>query len=544
MSLAYTSRSTMRKTVPSSAVQTNDFHQVRLSELRRNHAITELSAAPDQVPVSYFVPTLQSICADLLAKNFRAMNEIDVLKVDHPKLFDMIVDRVSTSEEDVPLSVSVARITDEGYWKRACESRWSLGQISKYADERLVAKVDGWKQLYLERALCDYLLSLRSGFGQGRGGPSELRSLRGVGVHLHDEDEESIDVWISDAEVTELAQSCHICKDFVHRIDLPCQYSHLKLFEHLFSKLPSVFELRLSYGASNAGVGFHRRMIGFTDDDARSVTELLTRYSALQCLRIPSNRLTTQHVQSMCSALVGNTTLRVLDLSSNMLKDEAIQTVSIIISQADFLLEELYLHNNNIRGPGALALAHAMSMNKSLRVLHLQQNRIPDEEGGPEFIRSLVDHPSLTELHIGSNCLGHNSVEALHEVLPQITLLTTLNLSGNSHIGTEAIDIMNFTDTDTSSTFSPKQVPSSSPLMSSARLLMDAIEMNKSLQRIDVRMCNLKEEEVHAVESVVYNRVRQLDRAEVAQKEAEMKEMIRIRVEEKTNFTRGPNNPL
>eukprot|EP00796_Vickermania_ingenoplastis_P011097 gene11097-7724_t len=540
----HNSSRSMRRTGTNSSLPTNDFHQVRLSEYRRDHAITEQSAAEDQVPVSYFVPTLQSICADLLAKNFNTMPDIDVLKTEHPKLFEMIVSRVPTEEEAVPLSVSVPRIEDETYWKRACEARWSLGQISKFAKERLVGKETGWKELFLEHSLCDYLLSLRSGYGQAHGGASELRAARGAEVQLRDDDDDNVDVGISEEEANQLAQLCQICKDYVHRIDLPCQYSHIKLYDHLFSKLPEVYELRLSYGSSNAGIGFHRRMIGFSDDDARAISSLLARYHNLQSLRLPSNRLSTLQVNCICSTLVENRNLRVLDLSNNALNDEAIQTVAIIISQAELPMEELYLQNNNIRGAGALALAEALEMNKSLRILQLQQNRIPDSEGGPELLNALGVHPSLAELHLGSNCIGPKCVEALHDVLPKLTALTVLNVSGNRHLGGSAVDTMNITiDTEGSSTFSPKSYGSVNE-RSPGKMLIEALEANSSLRQVDVRMCGFPVEEVAQMEKIIYERVRKLEKLATIEKENEMKEQIRILVDEKITRTRGQNQPF
>lgn len=553
---------TVRKPAANSLTPTNDFHQVRLSEYRREYAITEQAKPSDHLPASFFVPTLQSICAELLAKNFNTMIEIDNLKVDNPKLFDMILALVGTDE---PLSISVPRISDEGYWKRACESRWSLGQLSKYTGERLVRKEIGWKQLFLERALCDYILSLRSGFGllrQLHGSPSELRSLRGAVVHLQeDDDENGIDIGISMDEAIQLEKLCHICRDYVHRIDLPCQYSHIDLYEQLFSKLPSVYELRLSYGASNAGVGFHRRMIGFSNEDARIVSILLKRYSPLQALALPSNRLSTLQVQSICSSLVGNTTLRVLDLCSNALDDDSITVVSTILGQPSFLLEELYLGNNTIRAGGAIALSDALSLNRSLRVLDVHQNRIPDASGGPELIRAVAGHPSLRVLNLGSNCLGVLFVDALHDVLPKMTLLASLNLSGNRHFGPaedeklhiaieneDEEDSMNsktewcggLANTTANSMHNifpekPKEV---------AFLLLEAVKANQSLQQLDIRACNLSPEDVAQIEGVVYERVRRRDQEEISEKEHMLKQQDLDRVTAKISRTRGPINPL
>jgi hypothetical protein len=44
---------------------------------------------------------------------------------------------------DVPLHITAPLITDEGYWKRCCHSRWELCDVSEYRD--------CWKEMYFER---------------------------------------------------------------------------------------------------------------------------------------------------------------------------------------------------------------------------------------------------------------------------------------------------------------------------------------------------------------------------------------------------------
>ncbi|CCW70798.1 unnamed protein product [Phytomonas sp. Hart1] len=414
---------------------TSNFHIVRVQDYVREDIISKLEVAKEDAVQSYFVPTLQTICSEQLARDFSKMPEIDTLQNKEPHLYNMILscltEPLNGSHTSPLLRVCVERVSDESYWKRCCMSRWSSGQLSAFLgnNEQLLNKIYGWKGLYLEHYLSDFLLYMRGKsakrvpFSQTTF-PSEGNDLNGGDI-----------VWASEDDLQVLADLCVLCRDYVHTVELPCQFTHLNWYSQLFSMLPNVRTFRLSYGVSNIGTDYTSSMMGFTRDDAENIRKLLTVHR-LEKLRLPSTRLQDAHTMAICAGLVNNKSLRVLDLSHNAIGDSSIiNALAVLLSQPDFPLEALYLGDNNITGEGARALAEALEVNKSLRILYLDQNRIPDENAGDLFVRTLVNASLLQELHLGYNVLGVSTATALIEVLPQLQTLRWLNIAGNYRLG-------------------------------------------------------------------------------------------------------------
>ncbi|CCW63922.1 unnamed protein product [Phytomonas sp. EM1] len=411
------------------------FHNVRVQEYERDNSIFKLDATRDSAPYSYFVQELQTICADQLAKNFVEMPEIDTLQSQEPHLYDMVLsclpEPLNTSHTSLPLRVCVERVSEESYWKRCCMSRWSSGQLSAFLgnNEQLLNKVYGWKELYLEHFLSDFLLSLR-----GRNGKCASYSQTPCSARKDDSNGGAA-MWASEEDLQVLADLCVTCRDYIHTVELPCQFTHLNWYNHFFSMLPHARSFRLSYGVSNAGTDYKPSMMGFTQDDAESI-RLLLSFHPLEKLRIPNTRLRDPHTMAICAGLVNNQSLRVLDLSHNAIGDGSVcDALAVLLSQPGFPLEELYLGDNNITGEGARALAEALEVNKSLRILHLDQNRIPDENAGDLLVRAVGKAPALRELNLGCNAFGSSTAVALIEVLPQLQTLRSLNLAGNYRLG-------------------------------------------------------------------------------------------------------------
>lgn len=555
-----------------SGVNTSEFHTVRGRETERTRLITDLGAREDrnQVAPSYFVPSLQALCADNLAANFITTPEIDALQGEDSELYEMIVERLpvavlpteeakwagaaaaaanqaaktptpveasASSSTFLPLNVAVPRVMGEAYWKRCCLARWSAGQLSKFTGggKPLLEKQYGWKRLFLEQMLNSFLMSLRSGSPsgdegghlqptkrpvgggqsgnpQGRthtlGAPSFLfSSSGGRGGETGDGDAQRLDGGFHPSQLSEedaraLSELCAMCRDYVHTVELPCQYTHLDWYDHLFSKLPGILSFRLSYGTVSVGIGYDKAMLGFTDQDAESIRFLLSRYTSLEALRLPQNSLNSPRVMMMSAGLVGNTRLRVLDLSRNAIDDTAItEGVALLLCQPEFPLEELNLNDNKITSVGAKALAEALAVNHTLTVLNVGQNRIGDADGGAELVRALGQNPQspLRELRVDCNLLAGETVAALRDVLPELHTLAALNLAGNRHISAEVGDA-----------------------------LCEAVLGNDSLHFIDVRFCGLSPEQVSKIESAVQGRVEHVADEERSAKEEEQRNRIAV----------------
>ncbi|KPI86610.1 hypothetical protein ABL78_4339 [Leptomonas seymouri] len=440
------------------AVAESEFHMIRTQELMRSNAVSTLGATEDQVAPSYFTSSLQEMAAQRLADNFAANGDVDALREEQSELYAMVLERLPTDPATMlPLRITVPRISDERYWQRCCEARWSLGQLSRMVDgEKLLDKKYGWKRLYLEHVLCEFLMSLGSADADKEGGLLPATTLVGAGATrnaaptavgavataasatavtctAHDADASRFDLSLDDDAATALRELCVICRDYVHAIDLPCQLVHFRLYEHLLAYMSDIVSLRLTYGVAKRGVRVGvPSMIGFNDGDAAEMRQLLRHYTALEVLRLPLNRLQDRHVQMIAAGLT-NTTLRVLDLSQNALTDVAVvDAVAVLLYRPDFPLEELYLQDNKLGNGAASALAEALRLNKTLRVLNVQQNCIGDAEGGALLVQALSVHPTLADVNLSNNRLGKNALKALADVLPRLSRLNVLHVAGNS----------------------------------------------------------------------------------------------------------------
>ncbi|KAG5481858.1 hypothetical protein LSCM4_06935 [Leishmania orientalis] len=438
----------------------NEFHHIRMQEQLRTHAMKDFAATEQQIAPSYFVPSLQELCAQRLAESFAECAEVDALREEHPALYAMVLERLPTEPDTMlPLRITVPRIVDERYWQRCCKARWPLGQLSRMTKgQRLRGKEYGWKRLFLEQALSDFLMALGSDRTalDGDGSllpPGAMTAITGGALSAsqkcipslassavtctpHDADARRLDLSLDNEAIAALRELCAICRDYIHTVDLPCQLVHFRPYEHLFAHVPGILSFRLTFGVANRGVHVSvTDMIGFHDEDAELIHQLLRQYTALQSLRLPMNRLLNRHVQMIAAGLANSTTLRVLDFSQNSLTDVAVvEAVSLLLCRPDFPLEELYLADNQLADAAATALAEALRYNKTLRILHLQQNCIGDAAGGALLVRSLAVHPTLADINLGCNRLGTSTAAALLEVLPQLTQLRVLCLSGNSQL--------------------------------------------------------------------------------------------------------------
>lgn len=128
------------------------------------------------------------------------------------------------------------------------------------------------------------------------------------------------------------------------------------------------------------------------------------------------------------SHLLDHPSLLELDLSHNHIGDRGARAVGKLLNRSK--LQKVAVYNNRIRGPGAQALAHALSSNTALTFLNLRLNRIGDE-GGQAVAQALMKNTTLMELHLEGNKMTEPSAMALSQALVQNSTLKTLNLANN-----------------------------------------------------------------------------------------------------------------
>ncbi|EPY37809.1 hypothetical protein AGDE_06125 [Angomonas deanei] len=505
---------TMRGKKLATAATTNEFHKVRLHEYNRESAAQ--GSSENQGDISYFVPTLQSLCIQLLADNFDRTPAIDELREDAPELYERIMEKLPTGDDKIPLQTAVSRISSEQYWKRCCEARWSEGQLNKFVgtEGSVRDKTFGWKRLYLEHLLADFLLTLSPTPTAPEGAKSDW--MQKIPCFAASNSASATKYtgpasFITESDQRKLAELCGIGRDYIHTIELPLQVVHLNLYPNLFSRIPGLLNFSLTYTSVNG------MSSGLQDEDAASLSEVLTKYNALQVLRLPNNRIQFEHLYRLVQAAVVTNTLQVLDLSRNALDDRSVQALAYLLIQPQVSLVELNLNDNSCGREGAKSLVDALQSNKTLRVLRLQQNRLsdfPSDSGYPTLVAAAASHASLVELHLSYNALGLTTLQSLPAALSVSGALRAVTLTGNPLVPEE----------------------SKGQVAALEDHLYKSLVANTYIQQFDCEYCNLSDATVRAVNTLMQDRARARCSAEIGVEEASRRAQVERDVANKINY--------
>lgn len=167
----------------------------------------------------------------------------------------------------LPLNITANLISDEGYWKRCCQSRWTVCDASDYGNS--------WKRMFFER-------------------------------HL----ENTIEHFIPDVtDNTSVLELVPLCRDYVKRLrisqllppvkeppmfedsdgtdsvsDVYTKESSVDHFDFriLLDKLNNLEELQLFYGVKNCGMNFEWNLFQFTLRDCQSLAETVKSCKSLK----------------------------------------------------------------------------------------------------------------------------------------------------------------------------------------------------------------------------------------------------------------------
>lgn len=224
-----------------------------------------------------------------------------------PTQKDFVHERLSTS---LDLQVTANMVSDGVYWKRCCEQRWDICDLSHYGNS--------WKRMFFER-------------------------------HM----EKIIELFIPDVTQTKtVLDMIPLCKNYVKRLDISqllppvkepqneedeCgsefssdnEYDEPSMdhfdFNILLSKLTNLEELHLMYRVKQCGMNFEWKMFEMTDRDCESLAKALKSCETLKvdiwhaafcscdtlehvCLVV---FVIKHHVMSCNSKIVVGTTLRI-----------------------------------------------------------------------------------------------------------------------------------------------------------------------------------------------------------------------------------------
>jgi Ran GTPase-activating protein (RanGAP) involved in mRNA processing and transport len=166
-----------------------------------------------------------------------------------------------------------------------------------------------------------------------------------------------------------------------------------------------------------------------------SMGRSLAQNEALQRLDLGRDHLTAAGFQAVAQSLASNTALRVLDLSGVGLgrskeRDHVEPLAAILHSR---FLTHLILSHNDLRDHGATAVAKSLATNRSLRFLDISGNLVR-EEGVRCLCNAISKHPRLVVWKLGAlNELGAQL--AVASLLQQNTTLQCLDLSLTAPLG-------------------------------------------------------------------------------------------------------------
>ena len=163
-----------------------------------------------------------------------------------------------------------------------------------------------------------------------------------------------------------------------------------------------------------------------SEEVADFLASAIASNSSLEDLRLTDNRLTTSGIVTIAKSLSNISTLKYLSVQSNLISEEAADSIASVI-KINTGIEELYLGNNKL-GAGALKIIRALKEVSSLKVLDLENNNtsgiIADD------LAAVIDHNSVQKLWLANNDL-RSCASTILQSLSKITTLTNLNLSGN-----------------------------------------------------------------------------------------------------------------
>ncbi|XP_047006827.2 dynein regulatory complex subunit 5 isoform X2 [Ictalurus punctatus] len=358
------------------------------------------------------VPSLTQLCLEHIVHNFEDKPIVEELL---PKHKASVLEKLPLT---LPLTITANLISDEGYWKRYCQSRWRVCDVSEYGNS--------WKHMFFER-------------------------------HLENIIEHFVPDVTDNKSVLELVP---LCRDYVKRLKIsqllpPVKepptieesdgadsvsdfYTDGSSMDHfdfriLLDKLSNLDELQLIYGVKNCGMNFEWHLFQFTLRDCQSLAEAVKSCKSLKVLRIHRSNMEDEKCRMLVNHLLDHPSLLELDLSHNLIGDRGARAIGKLLNRS--CLETLNIYDNRISGRGAQALAHALSKNTSLVSLNLRLNQLGDE-GGQAIAQALLKNQTLVNLHLGANEMTEPTATALSQVLVQNTTLRSLNLSCNK-LGTD-----------------------------------------------------------------------------------------------------------
>ncbi|MEQ2302009.1 hypothetical protein AMECASPLE_001978 [Ameca splendens] len=398
------------------------------------------------------VPSLSSICLQCIVNT---IEETQIFEKLTPDQKDLVQERLPPS---LPLHVTANLVPDGVYWKRCCEQRWNICDVSLYGHS--------WKRMFFER-------------------------------HL----ENMIELFIPDlTEPKTVLDVLPLCKNYVRRLNisqllLPVKKSqkgkedkphesdvvvnheeneasmdHFD-FRPVLGELLNLEELHLVYRIKKCGMNFEWSMFEITDKDCKYLAMALKSCKTLKLLRLRHSHVEDKKCRLLVRCLLDHPSLKELDLAHNVIGDSGAKVLGELLTKTK--LEKLNMCNNKISEVGAKAIANALTNNFTLWSLNLRLNQVRDE-GGQAIVKALQNNTTLSHLHLGGNDVTWITAVALSKVLVKNTTLKSVNLSCNE-LGEAG-----------------------------GKALAEAMSHNSTLTECDIRQTDVDEESAASIDKAVW----------------------------------------
>ncbi|XP_077366510.1 dynein regulatory complex subunit 5 [Festucalex cinctus] len=394
------------------------------------------------------VPFLSNLCLECIVRNFE---ETPIYEELSPSQRDFVQERLSTS---LPLPVTANLIEDGVYWRRCCEQRWDICDVSHYDHS--------WKRMFFERHLENIIENFIP----------ETTALKLVADEIP-----LCEAYVRRLVITQMLPPIKEAKitkgdnmDWLSETDSDAGHMEHYDFRFLLKKLSCLEEFHVTYWVKQCGMNFEWKMFEMADRDCETLAMALQYCKTLKVVRLHESHIDDQKCKLLAKHLTGHPSLIELNLSHNVIGDKGAKAVSILLNSSK--LEVVNLSDNIIRDVGANFIAEALFKNYSLLSLNLRINRVTDE-GGQAIAKALLNNGTLRHLHLGANLLTAPTAVTLAEVLAQNQTLETINLSCNK-LGVDG-----------------------------GKALEEAIAQNSSLTECNVRLTDIDEQSVAVINQVV-----------------------------------------
>lgn len=135
-------------------------------------------------------------------------------------------------------------------------------------------------------------------------------------------------------------------------------------------------------------MGYNRHLIGFSLSDVRQLSDGIA-ISKLTTLNLNGNFINDDQVKALTNGIDQCKSLEYLELKSNDIGDNGLETLSKSLSAPISTWKSLNISNNKFTSKGLHALSEALAINKTLISIDLSLNTYPSSEAYADFIQSL-----------------------------------------------------------------------------------------------------------------------------------------------------------